>query len=125
MTKFALIALEQVVGQIKFFELSADGKCPFTEFCNTIEGEGNYTVYLDNIWSIMNWMSEGKTLAEGMVKPIKGGSNNEFEIRKGPLRVYFIKEPEGHIVITGGKKTNQKKDIPRFQRINKKYSESK
>lgn len=48
----------------------------------------------------------------------------EFEIKKGDLRVYVIKE-DGHIVVFGGKKSTQAKDINLFRSIKKQYLESK
>jgi putative component of toxin-antitoxin plasmid stabilization module len=48
----------------------------------------------------------------------------EFEIKKGDLRVYLIKE-QGHIVILGGKKGLQNEDVKQFRSIKQRYLESK
>jgi putative component of toxin-antitoxin plasmid stabilization module len=48
----------------------------------------------------------------------------EFEIKKGDLRVYLIKE-QGHIVILGGKKGSQNEDVKQFRSIKQRYLESK
>ena len=125
MSKFALFELEQVVGQIRFFQLSINGRFPFTDFCNEIEHDGNQRGHLIRIWRIFQEMADGFQFETNIVKPLKGGLKNEFEIKRGPLRVYFIKDPEGHIIILGGQKKNQSKDISKFRAINKEYLKSK
>jgi len=126
MSTFDVRRLEQVAeGTVKFFKLLENGRCPFDEFCETIQREGNLNGYLRQIFLIMDRVATERPISEGMIRPLKGGIKNEFEFRKGPLRVYFIKDPQGHIVISGGKKTAQKKDIPVFQGINKRFTDYK
>jgi putative component of toxin-antitoxin plasmid stabilization module len=48
----------------------------------------------------------------------------EFEIKRGDLRVYLIKE-DAHIVIVSGKKSRQQEDIRQFRSIKKRYLDSK
>lgn len=126
MSKFAYYKLAQVrEGPIKFYQLSENGKSRFEEFCNMIEKEGNLKCYLTNIWSVMDRMAVGHEIPENIVRPIKRGNKGEYEIKKGSLRVYFIKDPVGNIIITGGKKTTQERDIAKFQSIHQEYLNSK
>ena len=122
MSKFALKELTQVAkGPVKFFKLIENKRCPFDDFCTEIKREGNLSGYLNAIYRIMDRVAKGEPLANGMVGSIKGGNKNEFEFRKEDLRVYFIRNSEGHIIISGGKKTNQKKDIEKFQNMHQRF----
>ena len=123
MSKFALKKIEQVDAERPFYKLVENGYCRFDEFCEVIEKDGNLSGYLDSIWRVMEWIANGDNVGT-MIRPVKGGQKNEYEIKKGPLRVYFLKDAQ-NIVVTGGKKTNQKKDISKFQAVNRRYSDFK
>ena len=57
-------------------------------------------------------------------KEYRERGDKEFEIKKGDLRVYIIKE-DGHIVVLGGKKGAQDEDIRKFRSIKERYLNSK
>jgi putative component of toxin-antitoxin plasmid stabilization module len=126
MNKFALIEVNAVKGKIKFFKLDIDGHCPFDEFIERIQNEGNLKKYLPAVFSIMDQIANLQLLPQGKFKDItpKNDPVKEYEIKKNELRIYLIKS-DGHIIILGGKKGNQKKDIARFRSIKKEYIESK
>jgi hypothetical protein len=45
----------------------------------------------------------------------------EYEFKSRNLRVYAIKSPGGKIILLGGYKSNQKKDIKKFRNIKAEY----
>jgi putative component of toxin-antitoxin plasmid stabilization module len=50
----------------------------------------------------------------------------EYEIKTRNLRVYMIhEEKSGRIIVTGGKKTSQKKDIRHFRNLKASYLKNK
>ncbi|MDL2255184.1 hypothetical protein LJC38_01185 [Parabacteroides sp. OttesenSCG-928-K15] len=48
-----------------------------------------------------------------------------YEFKSGSLRLYVIKEDPNVVIVLGGYKTDQKKDIKRFSQICKNYREAK
>jgi putative component of toxin-antitoxin plasmid stabilization module len=126
MNKFALKDIEGVKGQISFKKLFIDGGCQYDEFCEQIKEDGNLKKQLVGVLSNMNQVAQLKRLPKQKFRDItpKNESVKEFEIKKGDLRVYVIKE-QGHIVVLGGKKGTQDEDIKKFRSIKKRYLDSK
>jgi putative component of toxin-antitoxin plasmid stabilization module len=126
MSKFALEDIPEVKGQIKFKKLIIDGVCQYDEFCAQIEKDGNLKKQLIGIFSNMNQVAQMKRLPREKFRDITPQKEQikEFEIKKGDLRVYVIKE-QGHIVVLGGKKSTQVEDIKQFRSIKSRYLNSK
>lgn len=126
MSKFALEDMPEVKGQIKFKKLIVDGVCQYDEFCKQIEEEGNLKKQLIGVMSNMNQVAQMKRLPRQKFRDItpKKELIKEFEIKKGDIRVYIIKE-QGHIVVLGGKKSAQDEDIKQFRSIKNRYLNSK
>ena len=126
MSSFALRDILEVKGQIRFTKLTINGFCQFDEFCQQIETDGNLKKQLIGIFANMNQIAQMNRLPKEKFRDITPAKQSikEFEIKKGDLRVYLIKE-QGHIVILGGKKGSQHEDIRQFRAIKKRYLESK
>jgi putative component of toxin-antitoxin plasmid stabilization module len=126
MNTFALADIDQVEGRIKFCKLVIDGSCQFDEFCAEVERDGNLKRQLIGLYSNMDQVANLKRLPEKKFRDITPAKETvkEFEIKKGDLRIYLIKE-DGHIVIIGGKKNTQHEDIRQFRSIKKRYLDSK
>lgn len=126
MSKFALQNIAEVKGQIQFKKLIIDGECQFDEFFEEIIRDGNLRKQLVGIVNNMNEVAQMKRLPKDKFRDITPAKESikEFEIKKGDLRVYVIKE-QGHIVVLGGKKGSQDEDIKQFRSIKKRYLESK
>ena len=76
----------------------------------------------------MQELSEGKILPINKFKPLLRGKDkfNEYEIKTKNLRVYLFHEPGiGRIIICGGKKSNQEKDIRHFRNVMHSYIHKK
>ena len=126
MSKFALASMPEVKGPIKFKKLIIDGACQYDEFCDQIMQEGNLKKQLIGITNNMNQVANLRRLPKEKFRDITPSRQavKEFEIKKGDLRVYVIKEDE-HIVILGGKKSTQDEDYRKFRSIKERYLESK
>ena len=100
----------------------------YIEFENQINSEGTYSKELYTIQSIMEQVSRRFSLPEKKFKKIHDSKISVplYEIKTRNLRVYlFHEENVGHIVVSGGKKTTQSKDIKQFKNIVKVYLVSK
>ena len=126
MFRFVLGDLPEVKGTISFKKLIIDGVCPYDEFCDQIRREGNLAKQLIGIINNMNQVANLKRLPREKFRDITPGNDaiKEFELKKGDLRIYLIKEA-GHIVILGGKKSTQRGDINHFRVVKRRYIESK
>ena len=127
MANFTLWEMPEVKGIIGFRKLVIDGFCPYDEFCKLIEGEGNLRKQLIGIAHTMNEVANRRSLPKEKFRDITPEKDlvREYEFKKGDLRVYAIKDVAGHIVILGGKKNSQKKDIRSFRAIKQRYLQSK
>ena len=55
------------------------------------------------------------------LKRPKSDTIKDYEIKSGSYRVYLFKDSNAAIVVFGGFKKNQKKDIRRFRYIKQEY----
>ena len=123
---FTLQEITEVKGNQKFYKLLKDGFCEFDDF--ETDARINYNAEMNSIYYQLDLLSRGLKLYEKKFKILKGGIKHltECEIKSKNLRVYyFIDKPKGNIIITGGYKKNQKKDINHFRRDILKYLEFK
>jgi putative component of toxin-antitoxin plasmid stabilization module len=126
MNRFALEDIKEVKGQIRFRKLIVDGVCAYDDFCKQIRQEGNLQKQLIGIVNNMNQVANLKRLPKEKFRDITPSKDpvKEFEIKKGDLRFYVIKE-DGHVVVLAGKKSTQHDDINQFRSIKRRYLESK
>ena len=126
MSKFALQNIDRIKGQIRFKKLIVDGECQFDQFCELIRHEGNLEKQLIGIFNKMEEVAQMRRLPREKFRDITPAKESikEFEIKKGDLRVYVIKE-DGHIVVLGGKKGDQDEDIKQLRSIKRRYVDSK
>ena len=124
MIKFALHYLEEFTGRLKIFKLVVNERCEYDEFERQIETEGSYSSELVTIQTRLHEISDGKLLPKEKFRNItpKKELIKEYEIKTRHLRVYMFHEDKtGRIIVCGGKKTSQQKDIKRFRRIKKDF----
>lgn len=126
MSKFALKEYNNVTGRIKFFKLIEDKFCYWDEFCREIQKNSNLEDQLISIIARMNDIANLRILPNTKFKDITPNKEKvkEYEIKTNDLRVYFIKDDSGNIVILGGKKNSQPEDIKKFRAIKKAYLNS-
>lgn len=124
MNKFALKHIDEIVGQIKIFKLMVNNCCEYDEFEKQIEKEGSYTSELVTIQARLQEIADCKLLPKEKFRNItpKKELVKEYEIKTRHLRVYlFHEEKTGRVIVCGGKKVTQQKDMNHFRRIKKEY----
>lgn len=126
MCKFALKKIEAINGKQEFDKLEINGICQFDEFENELKGNKKYKAELVSIYAYMEEASINNTLPEKKFKDITPAKETvkEYEFRSKNLRVYAIKKENGKIVIFGGYKNRQKKEMRKFRAIKKEYLEA-
>lgn len=124
MNIFALKYIDEITGRLKIFKLLVNYKCEYDEFEKQIQIESSYSTELVTIQTRLQDIADGKLLPKEKFRNItpKKELVKEYEIKTRHLRVYlFHEEKAGRIIVCGGKKTTQQKDISHFRRIKKEY----
>ena len=124
MSNYSLNEIEGIEGKQSIYKLHIDELCMFDEFEEEIEKKGQYEEELYAIYSLMEDVADNKLLPKEKFRDItinKKEKFKEYEFKSKHLRVYAIKAPDGKVVIMGGYKNRQKKDIKKFRSIKNKY----
>ena len=119
-----------VQGTIKFYRLYKDGVCLYKEFEDIIKQEGTFRLDLEKLSRIFDSAASigDKRPNQKHFKEIgkKGDSVKLYEAKSGGLRAYlFHEEGTGRIIVLGGKKSTQPKDIKHFRNLVNEYLETK
>lgn len=120
MPTFTLEKLDEVKdGKLKFNKLFIDGECLYDKFCNDIRKNKTEERVLNKIHTLMNILAESNLqLPSTKFNSIR--ENNKvigYEFKANDLRVYVIKKDPNVIVVLGGHKNKQEKDISIFSKI--------
>lgn len=124
MLKFVLENIGEISGRLKIFKLIVNNHCEFDEFAQKIMNEVSYASELVTIQVRLHEIADGELLPKEKFRNItpKRELVKEYEIKTMHLRVYlFHEERTGSIIVCGGKKITQKKDINHFRRIKREY----
>lgn len=125
MSKFALEKIESVKGKQVFYDLTIDGVGQFSSFSNEVE-----EIYKSELLTInarMDLVSNLQRLPKEKFRDItpKKESVKEYEFKTKHLRVYAIHiENTGKVIVLGGFKNSQKKDIPSFRSLKSQFLKS-
>ncbi len=122
--KYRLLRIEEIEGRQSVFKLECNGSCQFDEFWDKIEIEGNFASELDTIQSRLEDIANGKLLPKNKFRDItpKKIKQKEYEIKTHNLRIYLTKlDNQGKLIIFGGQKNSQQKDINKFRRIKRDF----
>lgn len=118
---FAIEKLEAVRrnGKVQFFKLIKDGVCWFDDFYEEQMNDARNASDLKKILTIMDYMAETNAiLPKEKFNSIKQGKNVVgYEFKKNELRVYCLKPTPNVVVVFGGYKKNQEKDVKRLYKI--------
>ena len=122
MSIFAVEILEDVTGIIPIYKLVRNGKCQFDEFMDTLERSGNMRSEFGGVFSIIDRIANFKVnecnLPDTLFKQLKGcGKVKDYEIRKNSVRVYLCNYLDGYLLILGGYKPNQSRDITYMRKL--------
>lgn len=118
---FAVEKLEAVRdnGKVLFFKLIKDGVCWFDEFYEEQMKNPKHAGEMKSILATMDFMAEtDHMLPVTKFNSIKQGKNViGYEFKKNELRVYCMKPASNVVVVFGGYKKNQGRDVKRLNRI--------
>lgn len=122
MPKFSLVVIDELSGVNLIQKLKIGDRCPFDEFCEEIKNEASYQDQLDTIQLYFSKLGNNEDIPAKKFQELKFRKKNDpvkdYELRTGDLRVYCIKGTNRNkIIILGGKKSNQKKDIKKLRLI--------
>ena len=129
MIKFAEELIEVKNAVDHYYKLIVNGKCLIDEFWAETKKSGNLEIDLDRTQKIIEDLSQGKEVPAGTIKELKGRPKNDkikdYEIRGKRIRLYFVKNIKGKILIIGGVKDKKKQieQIKRMRGIKKRYFE--
>jgi putative component of toxin-antitoxin plasmid stabilization module len=101
-----------------------NNKCEYDEFEKQIQIESSYSSELVTIQARLHDIADGKLLPKEKFRNItpKKELVKEYEIKTRHLRVYlFHEEKTGRVIVCGGKKITQLKDMKHFRLIKKEY----
>ncbi len=124
MAKYTLNPLEEIDGKQDIYKMQIDDRCLFDDFEEEIEYRGQYEDELYSIFSLIEDVANNKLLPKTKFRDItisKKETVKEYEFKSKHLRVYAIKAPNGKIIIMGGYKNSQQKDIKKFRKIKSNY----
>ena len=130
MPNYKLKEIEAVQGIQKFYKLEIDGVCEFDKFWEEMEEEGKYSSELDTMLALMDYIAKGNSLPKEKFRELKGRPSSdlikEYEIKTKHLRVYMFHDSgTGKIIVCGGKKGKQEKDIKKLRKTKNKYLDQK
>lgn len=99
-----------------FKKMYIDGTCQFDEFYEEVHASKNEYKDMAGIIALMECFS-GTLLPKEKFRQIKDLDRNDiYEFKKKGLRVYVLLCKPDVVIILGGYKKNQKKDINRLKR---------
>ena len=126
MSIFALKRIESIDSKQSIDKLIINDNCQFDEFEEDILKDKKYNNELGMIYQYIEYVSNGGSLPINHFNDItpKKEKVKEYEFKTKHLRVYAIKQKNGKIIILGGYKNRQKKDINKFRAIKKQYLQS-
>lgn len=123
MAKFALEKMDIVVGAQRFDKFVVDGIAPIDKFEADLEAA--YESEMDAIYAYMNLVANNTPLPGTKYHALDNESPyRAYEFKSKHLRVYALAQPGGKIIVMGGYKTDQPKDIIKLNSLRKQYVES-
>lgn len=143
MSKFDLKKITGVKGKQVFYQLTIDDTPDYdgaeseeemdkrkTGVLDLYEAEleDKYLKDIDMIYAYMNMVANNEQVSGTKYHQLDRDKNDnypDFEFKHGDLRVYGVKIDGGKIIVLGGYKNNQKKDIRRLRSLKNQYFKSK
>ena len=119
MFTFALNELEEVFG---YYKLVVDEECQFDNFQSILQKSSIKS--LTKIFRYMEWKQDGHSLPKDKYRQLQPTQEvPDYEFKGDNIRVYNIDIEGFGIIILGGFKGNQKKDISKLREIKENFVE--
>ena len=120
MFTFAFEKLAEVQnGKLTFYKIHVDGVCLYDKFCKEVDKDKLLSKSMNKIRTYMNLLAEKDCLLPAtkfnsikLKHKVIG-----YEFKSDIIRIYVIKKNSDLIVILGGYKKHQEKDIEKFVKI--------
>lgn len=127
MTDYSKIPFDLVANDsYRFYKLYIDGKCQFDEFYDMVVSSIKERRDFEGMVALMDAFSAQLMLPDTKFKHINGLHRTDvWEFKKKNLRVYVIKDEPEIIIVMGGHKSTQKKDIKILDRDTKDFTNIK
>lgn len=123
---FAIEHFEEFETKQKVNKLLRNGKCIVDEFVEEIKQDKNLSPELGELYAIIEDIANNKLLPHTRYKKLRVSKKLKFkpyEAKSKHLRLYLFHEKgSGQIIVLGGKKTDQKDDIQRLEKIISEYN---
>jgi len=114
--------------KIRVYELCINGRSLFESFIDDIEGDNLLFDKFAGAIQTIQLSANLQLLPEAKFRLIKGHNLDckVYEAKNGPLRIYmFHEELTGRVIVTGGTKGDQDRDINRVLSIINRYYDEK
>jgi len=121
MERFELRHLDIINGKQSFEKLIVEGSDLLEEFERSLEER--YRSEMRTIYAWMQMVADLRPVPGTVFHPISDGKDGirEYEFKSKHLRVYAITKPNGKIVVMGGNKKTQRRDIIRLRELKKQF----
>jgi len=122
MPTFAVERLSEISHELEISQLRVDGVGAMDEFIKKF-AVGNTRKDVIRITSTMEQVSKRLSMPYTKWHPLKGsaGTVREYEAKAGDLRLYAVQIHPGYIIVLGGTKGNQDRDIRRLRSLKDSY----
>ncbi|MBI2968418.1 MAG: hypothetical protein HYY40_11495 [Bacteroidetes bacterium] len=126
MVTFAVQPLPEFETRQRVNKLIRDGKCMVDEFKDEVLQDNNIRDEWGELIAVVKDIANDKMLPKTRYRKLKLSKKlpySGFEAKSHNLRLYLFREHlTGQILVCGGKKKTQEKDIARLEKIIKEYS---
>jgi len=122
MHTFTVRKIEAVEGVQQFLQLEINGTGQLDAFEQSLRGS-TYEGEFRQMLAYMEYVANNRSLPLTKFRDITPDKDpvKEYEFKSRHLRIYACRIPGGKLIILGGRKTGQKKDITRFRSLKKQY----
>lgn len=109
--------------KISVYELYKNGNSLFNDFYEDIKSNAIYFKSTTSAIKIIEQSANGLRLHKQKFRELKGTGLNckVYEAKKDSVRIYMFQDSLGRVIVTGGVKGDQTKDIARIIKIIKDY----
>jgi hypothetical protein len=109
-------------------KLKRNGKSLIDEFLEEIKKDKNLEPELGELYATLEDTANGKMVPKNQFRKLRLSSKikySAFEAKSKHLRLYLFHDENGKIIVIGGKKVEQERDIERLEKIIREYTEYK
>ncbi len=124
MSKFVLKKINSIVGQQLIEKLVVDDQCQYDNFIAELKGTRKGASKIASLYAIIKDFADCKSLPKQKFRILATSVDEhvkEIEFKKDDIRIYGIKKANGAILILGGYKNRQKKDLRKFRSLKETY----